>query len=692
MAYEIRFTDFVNKGSITVENSTPNTETSLILPGRNLTDYGKIVNENFLHLLENFSNNNPPKNPVEGQLWYDTSIGVDQLKIYDGAKWLAAGGLRKSLTSPEIADSVPGDLWVNTLTQQLFLFTGTTWVLVGPDFSSGNKSGPKYEILIDKNNQEQQVIVNYIDNVALMIISNTEFVPKSSIPGFATIYPGVNVSSDKKYYGTASKAEGLVVVGETLPVSGDKFARKDKQNVFERPIRISNTDGLVIGETPTLSLTTRGTNTFLNTLTNGDFTIRVRNNGVLVPVITVRENKRVGINNLAPSEALDVTGNIKTSGTLTVSNTDNATTALSVTGNVAATGDLTVDGDVTLISDITLNDIYPSENGTKNIGASDNKFNNIHATVVHADLFDGTASFASKSAIASSLGDSETDVLITFSMTGHVTSPNVVKNGLANGSSITFNTQISDLFFTKQQDLVTDRPEAITVDYDNDSLLVSRNQTLYVMKPQTLTGTIPVNAAGPVIPVGSIMPYVGDTAPSGWLMCDGSYISTSTYSLLFDKIKNKYGAPQTGRFKLPDFRGKFMLGFSGMTGGVGISTPLPTNNSIVNEAAAGILGASGGRDEAFILEENLPDHYHSLVGDSGTQYYAVSNVETATDSESEDLIFTSSEPLTGLPLRGLKRTESVQPDNSTGTRTIEEFSVVNPFATVNFIIYYGETQ
>jgi microcystin-dependent protein len=692
MAYEIKFSDFVNKGSITVENSSPNTETSLVLPGRNLSDYGKLVNENFLHLLENFANNNPPKNPVEGQLWYDTSVGVDQLKIYDGTKWLAAGGLRKSLTAPEIVDSISGDLWVNTLTQQLFLFTGTTWILVGPDFSSGNKSGSKFEILIDKDNQEQQVIINYINNVAMMVISNSEFVPKSAIPGFPIIYPGVNISSSRKYYGTASKAEGLIVSGETLPVSGDKFARKDKQNIFERPVRISNRDGLVIGETPTLSLTTRGSNTFLNTLTTGDFTIRINNNGVLVPIVSVRENRRVGINNIAPSEALDVTGNIKTSGTLTIHNTSNVETALAVNGNINTTGDLTVVGGLTLLDLATVDNIIPIEANTKNIGSSTARFNNIHATTVHADLFDGTARFASKSAIASSLGDAETDVLLTFNMTGHVTSPSVIKNGLANGSVVEFNTEISDLFFTKQPDLTTDRLEAITVDFDNDKLLVSRNEVLYVMKPQTLTGTIPVTASGPVIPIGSIMPYVGDTAPSGWLMCDGSYVNISTYSLLFDRIRNKYGAPQTGRFKLPDFRGKFMLGFSGMSGGVGISTPLASNNSVVNEAAAAVLGASGGQDRSFITEENLPDHFHGFTGDSGTQYYAVSNVSNATDSESEELIFVSGDPSSGLPLRGLKRTESIEPDIITGTRDIEEFSVVNPFATVNFIIYFGETQ
>ena len=51
MAYTVSFTDSVNKGSITVDEGTLNTETTLGLPGRNFTDYGTAVLENFLHLL-----------------------------------------------------------------------------------------------------------------------------------------------------------------------------------------------------------------------------------------------------------------------------------------------------------------------------------------------------------------------------------------------------------------------------------------------------------------------------------------------------------------------------------------------------------------------------------------------------------------------------------------------------------------
>ena len=65
-------------------------------PGRGTTAYGQAVNENFLHLLENFANTTAPLRPVEGQLWYDSTQGVDQLKVYDGTNWVASGGLKKA--------------------------------------------------------------------------------------------------------------------------------------------------------------------------------------------------------------------------------------------------------------------------------------------------------------------------------------------------------------------------------------------------------------------------------------------------------------------------------------------------------------------------------------------------------------------------------------------------------------------
>ena len=52
---------------VVLEDGTLDTTTSLSLVGRNYVGYGEVQNENFVYLLENFSNNKPPQGPVSGQ-------------------------------------------------------------------------------------------------------------------------------------------------------------------------------------------------------------------------------------------------------------------------------------------------------------------------------------------------------------------------------------------------------------------------------------------------------------------------------------------------------------------------------------------------------------------------------------------------------------------------------------------------
>ena len=53
-------------------------------------------------------------------------------------------------------------------------------------------------------------------------------------------------------------------------------------------------------------------------------------------------------------------------------------------------------------------------------------------------------------------------------------------------------------------------------------------------------------------PVGSLMPYAGTTPPDGWLICDGSEISRTTYARLFSVIGTTYGAGDgNSSFNLP---------------------------------------------------------------------------------------------------------------------------------------------
>ena len=152
MAYTISYTDAANKGTIVVEDQTLNTTTSLQIPGRNTTAYGSAIATNFLHLLENFAFNNAPANGVEGQLWYDNTTGAETLKVYDGTNWVSAAGIKKAVSAPDVSASQLGDLWVDTDNQQLYLFSGSGWVLIGPEFSDGLSTGVSVASIIGTDN------------------------------------------------------------------------------------------------------------------------------------------------------------------------------------------------------------------------------------------------------------------------------------------------------------------------------------------------------------------------------------------------------------------------------------------------------------------------------------------------------------------------------------------------------------
>ena len=130
MPYIVTFTEKDQKVPITVYDNTSNTDTSITLPGRNVTGYGQIIAENFIRLLENFAGPGRPTNPVEGQLWYNTTN--EQLQIWDNVDWKAASNIQTGVAIPDGAASRKGDLWVDTNKQQLSIYSGNKWILVGP--------------------------------------------------------------------------------------------------------------------------------------------------------------------------------------------------------------------------------------------------------------------------------------------------------------------------------------------------------------------------------------------------------------------------------------------------------------------------------------------------------------------------------------------------------------------------------
>lgn len=85
MVTEVYLTNGSLKASV-VDGNADTASTSITLFGDNYDDYGRLANENWLHILENFSNTSPPNNPTRGQLWYDS--GTNNLKVRNSTAWV----------------------------------------------------------------------------------------------------------------------------------------------------------------------------------------------------------------------------------------------------------------------------------------------------------------------------------------------------------------------------------------------------------------------------------------------------------------------------------------------------------------------------------------------------------------------------------------------------------------------------
>lgn len=70
-----------------------------------------------------------------------------------------------------------------------------------------------------------------------------------------------------------------------------------------------------------------------------------------------------------------------------------------------------------------------------------------------------------------------------------------------------------------------------------------------------------------VVPAGTVIAFAGATPPTGWLLCNGSAISRTTYSALFAAIGSAHGSGDgSTTFHLPDYRGRFLRGVDGAAG------------------------------------------------------------------------------------------------------------------------------
>lgn len=150
-------------------------------------------------------------------------------------------------------------------------------------------------------------------------------------------------------------------------------------------------------------------------------------------------------------------------------------------------------------------------------------------------------------------------------------------------------------------------------------------------------------ASQTLVPTGVVQAYLGSSAPSGWLICDGSAVSRTTYANLFALIQSTYGSGDgTTTFNLPNLQGLFLRGAgSQVVGGI---------------TYAATLGATA--------PDEMQGHFHgvssALVNQGGNNVTVYSNIAG-----------TATSPVTS-PI-----TDGVNGVPRTGTETRPVNSVVN---------------
>lgn len=535
MPYQVDFTDTINNTSITVQDQELNQSTSLTFVGKSKTGYAKSIADNFLHLLENFSNYIPPDNPVVGQLWYDTDINNNpaqpSLKLWDGVSWIPAGNVIRNYTEPTAR--VVGDLWVDTQNQQLKLWSGSTWVVVGPEFSNSEFNGLKIDDVLDSVNAAHTILKFVIDQVIVVIVSQDSFVPKIAIDGFPVIYKGINLNKNNfggavsfaKFWGVSEKAEALVVASET--VTAANFLRGDKESTTLYPINIKNQNGLRLGPNSESTLTTSGNSLLIsNSVAGTEIVLRINGQqSLVVSDTTVSLNKDTSI-----------------TGTLDVDN-DLSADNISASGNFTVSGSATMGAGANITGLITANSIIPVDDSTYNLGSSIKKY-----STVFADTFGelGSSTFYGEfhgQFIGSVTGSAATLVTpTTFRISGDIVStnsPDISFNG-SNGT-VNFTTSLTT-------ESITSRAEATEFGAVDKLLMYSPSED----QLKSLTKEV-LFADVALVELGSIIPYSGNDVPDGYLLCNGQEVLIDDYPELFSLIEFKFNAsPASGYFAVPD--------------------------------------------------------------------------------------------------------------------------------------------
>jgi microcystin-dependent protein len=250
------------------------------------------------------------------------------------------------------------------------------------------------------------------------------------------------------------------------------------------------------------------------TFTNGLSEFEAEQGISVIGNVTMQNEYVLSVNNFKVTNIVGTNNNIFVKGNIIGENKicanllcGNSITSNTITSNTITTNTITSN---TIVCDLLLSDIVYS--------------NDVYSNIIWTNTI-------------APLGSDEINII------GNVIASNVYCTSL----------QIADGGFTLGNSVVTN-----TIIADG-AVTNSKIQIGTITGDRIASGTINSNNLSPLVdttPVGTLLDFAGITAPAGYLVCDGSAVSTITYAALFTVIGYIYGGAGP-LFNIPDFRGRF---------------------------------------------------------------------------------------------------------------------------------------
>ena len=588
MAYTITKSD--GTALTTIADGTIDSTTSLGLPGPNYVGYGQFLNENLVYLLENFAANTAPGGTnLQGQLWFDKANQV--LKVYTSQGYFNVAGAVVASAQPTLARS--GDTWFNTSTNQLFLYDGTTYKLVGPEYTKAQgESGAIPETVNDAtvSGVTHNILkLKFGTEIFATVSKDPAFTATPAIPGFTTIYPGITFSSNV----SGATINASVIGNLTGDVTGDIYSSNGTlilNNSTDRSNAIFYGDvysslGTVVLENGTDGTNAIFTGTLIGNVTGNTTSIRSTVGSIVATNFSTANAVITGgyVNNLSnayvgtthttnfsTANAVITGGYVNSLSNITATSaTFTNLTATNILGtNFSTANAVILGGYIRSLANISAATTQANNFSTANAvitGGYVNNLSNITAT---------TASFTNLTASAITVTSGNITGITNLTVTNLQPANLITANAQITGGNISSIVGANNTFTSAN--LVNST--ATTKAYDDSSTAIAT--TAFVQS---------------VLPLGMIMMWNSTAAsiPAGWQLCDGSNGT-------------------------PDLRGQFIIGAGG----------------------AYSFSANGGSASTTLGLANIPGHFHSINAVSGNT--AASGAHTHTASSSS--VSTVSEP------------------------------------------------